>query len=318
MSIIPYSSTYSTVWNDFVRVSKNGTFLLEREYMEYHSQRFKDCSLLIYEGKTLIGLFPANWDESSRSVCSHQGLTYGGLIYTSSCTILQVVKALQDVMQWYVKSLGALRLIYKTIPYIYHQCPAQEDLYALFLAGAQLTGRSVGCVVSLSCVLRMRKLRLRGVKKALIHQLTIAPMDEADWHLLRTYWTLLSDVLAKYHSATPVHSFGEMQLLMTRFPQQIQLYVVRSGEEIVAGCLVFLMRNVARIQYIASNDAGRELGALDYLFHHLINERFRDFAYIDMGTSMAEDGVHLNEGLIFQKEGFGARAVCFDTYSITL
>ena len=34
-------------WDDFVRSSRNGTFLFERAYMEYHADRFKDHSLVI-------------------------------------------------------------------------------------------------------------------------------------------------------------------------------------------------------------------------------------------------------------------------------
>ena len=38
----------------------------------------------------------------------------------------------------------------------------------------------------------------------------------------------------------------------------------------------------------------------------------------DFGVSTEQRGSYLNEGLIFQKEGFGGRAICYDTYAIDL
>ena len=58
--------------------------------------------------------------------------------------------------------------------------------------------------------------------------------------------------------------------------------------------------------------------AVDLLFHHLINGTYADVPYFDMGTSVEEGGRVLNEGLIFQKEGFGGRAVVYDTYELDL
>ncbi len=49
MTIIPYSINRKETWDAFVQASKNGTFLLQRNFMDYHSDRFFDCSLLIYD-----------------------------------------------------------------------------------------------------------------------------------------------------------------------------------------------------------------------------------------------------------------------------
>ncbi len=45
---------------------------------------------------------------------------------------------------------------------------------------------------------------------------------------------------------------------------------------------------------------------------------YADIPYIDFGKSTVSDSADLNEQLIFQKEGFGARAVCYDTYEWTV
>ena len=318
MEIVQYRPQLAEDWDRFVEASKNGTFLLERRFMDYHADRFSDCSLMLYEDTELVALFPANWVEEERCIYSHQGLTYGGLIYTSSATQMQVLAMIQSILKWYVDYLQARRLVYKPIPYIYSTCAAQEDLYALFRAQAQLKTRGVSSVVTMQNPLQMRKLRLRGARKAIDNGLYIDRMVEDDWTTLHAFWELLTQVLKEHHHVAPVHSFEEMQLLMSRFPQQIKLFLVRKEREVVAGCLVFVTRQVAHIQYIASGETGRELGALDLLFRHLINERYKQMAYLDFGISTEQGGQWLNDGLIFQKEGFGARAVCYDTYEVEL
>ena len=57
---------------------------------------------------------------------------------------------------------------------------------------------------------------------------------------------------------------------------------------------------------------------MDLLFHRLIHEVYSSVPYFDMGTSVEEGGRVLNEGLIFQKEGFGGRAVVYDTYELDI
>ena len=318
MEIIQYTNQMSAEWDDFVRTSKNGTFLLERQFMDYHSNRFDDCSLMLRDNSELLAVFPANFDSASGIVYSHEGLTYGGIILHPEATISQVMEMVHDICLWFMDYLQARRLVYKPIPYIYSDGASEEDLYALFRAGAHLKNRGLSTVVTMDNPLRMRKLRLRGARKAIDNGLYTDRMGDGDWEVLRSYWALLTDVLQTYHSVNPVHTFEEIQLLMSRFPQQIKLFLVRREGEILAGCVVFVMRYVAHIQYIAANDEGKELGALDLLFRHLITERYRQMRYLDFGISTEQGGRVLNEGLVFQKEGFGGRGVCYDTYELEL
>ncbi|MBO4906103.1 MAG: GNAT family N-acetyltransferase [Bacteroidaceae bacterium] len=318
MEIIQFTVQQSEEWDEFVRNSKNGTFLLERRFMDYHSDRFHDCSLMIYEDGQLVGLFPANVDFDRRTVFSHQGLTYGGIILTFEATQLQVMKMMQSCMLWFIDFLQATRLFYKPIPYIYSKCGAEEDLYALFRAGGRLQARGVSSVVAQNHPLRMRKLRLRGAQKAIDNGLYISHMTEDNWQMLRDFWDILTTNLVQHHNVHPVHTFKEMQLLMSRFPMQIKLFTVCQDKKVMAGTVVFISSQVAHMQYIAASEEGKQTGALDLLFRHLINERFKAVPYIDFGISTEQGGSYLNEGLIFQKEGFGARSVCYDSYEVEL
>ena len=78
---------------------------------------------------------------------------------------------------------------------------------------------------------------------------------------------------------------------------------------------------MAHVQYIAASDEGCRLSALDWLFSQLpswLSRHAPEVSYLDFGISTEQGGTYLNEGLIFQKEGFGARAVCYDHYTLPL
>ena len=328
MTILPYSINKREAWNKFVEESKQGTFLLDRNFMDYHADRFFDCSLLVYSDDasemdanddSLLALFPANWKEEEKTVYSHQGLTYGGLITKTGITQTEVLQIMQKILMYYEGYLGAKAMVYKSIPYIYSKVPSQEDLYALFRAGAQLESRAVATVVSVANPLNMRTLRVRQAKKALEHDFYMERIKDGDEASLREYWGILESVLMEYHQTRPVHTVDEMALLMHRFPKEIKLYVVRNTDKrIVSGIIVFETETVAHVQYIASAAEGRKYGALDLLLKHLCSEKYKDKDFIDFGISTENGGRYLNEGLIFQKEGFGGRAVCYDSYRVEL
>lgn len=307
--IIRYSADKADEWNAFVAASKNGTFLFDRRYMDYHSDRFLDHSLMFYEKGKLYAVMPAN-DDKHGSLCSHQGLTYGGLIMDKGCRAAKV-RDLFLQMNDFLRDEVFHRVVYKHIPYIYSSLPAEEDLFALTnVCGATIQSRDVASVVDLHRRLPLSELRRRGIKKAVASRLQV--IESTDY---TSFWDVLSSNLMERFHASPVHSLSEIELLSSRFPQNIKLYVVTDGEEVIGGTVLYISADIVKTQYISTNDRGRKVGALDYLFSCLLDKYESDgFRFFDFGTSNRVDTDDLNEPLIFQKEGFGGRAVCYDHY----
>jgi len=311
MQVVEYSPEWEEDWNKLVRESKNGTFLINRNYMEYHKDRFQDCSLIFSEGGKMLGVLPANWNEEDKTIYSHQGLTYGGLILHTDVKAAQVMNMIDESIELYRDKYNATRMIYKPTPYIYHKYPAQEDLYGIFRHNGKLHTRGLSSTIPLTHPLGMKESRKSGVRKAVSNSLYLSKTSD-----IEPFWNILNYVLTTYHNTHPVHTVEELNLLMSKFPKEMHLFVVKREEEVVAGCLLFLMSQVVHVQYIAASDKGKEYGALDLLFHYLINEKFKDTPYLDFGVSTENGGLILNEGLEFQKEGFGGRGVCYDSYEI--
>ena len=102
VTAVAYDPADREIWNRFVRSSKNGTFLLDRGYMDYHSDRFTDCSLMFYKKGALIALLPANILKDEKTVQSHGGLTYGGLITGASFTAEDALEVFSCAIEYMI------------------------------------------------------------------------------------------------------------------------------------------------------------------------------------------------------------------------
>lgn len=305
-----YSPTLANEWNRFIDESKNGTFLHKREYMDYHSDRFTDCSLVAYSKGKIIALLPAN--RKGNTLYSHQGLTYGGWItplkHFNAVNMLGIFEAMKHSLS----QMGITEIIYKPSPHIYHAYPSEEDLYAIFRHGGNIVETNVASVLPLSAPLEFNYTYRKAVNTAIGHNITI---DECE--SFAEYWTLLEQLLQEKYDTTPVHTLQEIELLKARFPQNIRLFTASAEGKILAGVVMYVTDTVAHAQYIASNDEGRKKGALPMLFNHLIKCVFADKKHFDFGTSNENHGQYLNEGLILQKSHLGGRAIVYNTYKIT-
>lgn len=322
ITVTRYTPKNHQTWNEFVKQSRQGTFLFDRNYMDYHQDRFHDHSLMIYYKDKLYALLPANEVVSAsnneipqKELVSHQGLTYGGLLTCNKMTAELTCETFEAIGN-YLKQEGFSKLTYKAIPWIYHKIPSEEDLYALIHVGkASLSAREISTTILLQNKLRFSEQRRRGVNKAKKNSLIIRQSSQED---VFAFWNILNNNLQQKYHTRPVHSNEELQLLMSRFPENIIGYSVLKDAEVIAGSIIFITPQVIHTQYIGASEKGKEEGALDLLFDYLINQKKWNAPYFDFGKSTEDRGNYLNTNLIHQKEGFGGRGVAYDTYEWTL
>lgn len=310
ITIHKYNSADADIWDAFIDASKNGTFMMKRGYVDYHSDRFKDHSLLFYNDENLVALLPASIHDTE--LRSHGGLTYGGLIMSKSVTVQMAITIFEE-LQSYLKENHIKKLLYKRVPSIYSQYPSDEDLYALYRERANLIRRDISSTIYLPEKIKFSTRRRRGTKQALKHGIVVKKTDAYD-----SFISLLSDILGKYHNTKPVHTADELKLLANRFPENIHLYAAYLEGKMMAGVVVYETNHVAHAQYIANSDEGRQYGALDAVMDYLINTEYTGKKYFDFGISTENNGLYLNEGLVTQKQEFGARGIVYDFYELNI
>ncbi len=303
-----YSENFKSLWNDFNKNAKNGLFMFNRDYMDYHSDRFQDHSLLFYEDDKLLALLPLNFKD--RLLYSHEGLTFGGFVIAESMRQGKMFECFMR-LQEYMRQNNFERLIYKAIPYIYHKYPAQEDLYALFRSGANVYRVDCSSTLESPHFIALAKGRKSQISRAKRECVEVEYSND-----FCSFITLLNEVLQARHNTKATHSAYELKLLHSKFKENIALYLARKNSEILAAALLFIYPNLVHTQYLAVNDEGRKIGALDLLIKTLIDKFAKTKRYFDFGISTENNGLYLNQGLIAQKEGFGARTITHNFYEL--
>ena len=305
-----YQKNDFELWNAFIEKAKNATFLFNRNFMEYHSDRFTDFSLVIEEGNKWVAILPANVFENQ--VFSHQGLTYGGLVYEEKIKLASVLQIFHSVLKFLEnKKISKLQL--KLLPGFYANVSNEELNYALFLAQAKLIRRDTNAVIDMQRKFAIAKGRMEGVSKAKKHELVLK--EESNFE---SFWKeILIPNLATNHQAKPVHSLEEIKDLHQKFPKNIRQFNVYHKDKIVAGTTIFETKNVAHAQYISGNSDKNVLGSVDFLYENLLKNVFKNKRYFDFGISNENQGKQLNQGLSFWKESFGANIAVQDFYEVS-
>jgi hypothetical protein len=277
--------------------------------MDYHKDRFEDFSLLIYKGKRLYALLPANINDDV--VYSHQGLTYGSFVLQDSAKLKSTFLAFKEVLKFLFEE-RIKKLDIRIIPTFYNSLPSDELEYILYKAEASLVKRDMILLIDYQNKLRFQKNRREGINKAKRKGLLV----KVDGDYEKFWNEILIPNLKEKYNTSPVHSLDEIKLLAARFPNHIKQVNVYQDDKIVAGTTVFLTENVVHPQYISGNQNKNELGSLDLLMNDVFDHFKEGRNYFSFNTSSEENGKLLNEGLLFWKESCGARPLIFDNYEI--
>jgi hypothetical protein len=310
ISVESYESSKKGDWDSFVRQGKGSTFLFLRDYMDYHADRFKDCSLIFHRDNRLVGVLPANISDDNL-LASHDGLSYGGLVLRCDSTLRDTIEIFQAFLE-FANKFKVKEIIYKRIPRFYGVVPDDEVDYVLFLIDARLFRRDCALVVPQERLIKLRKGRKSEIGKARKAGISLVEED-----CLSKFWIeVLEPRLKDRYSVKPVHSLKEISLLKSVFPKNIRQFSAYDGNEILAGVTIYETESVAHAQYSAVTAKGQELGALDYLFSWLIDVQYVDKRYFDFGICNEQAGRRLNFGLLRWKESFGARSYAHDFYRI--
>ncbi|MFV8442799.1 FemAB family protein [Flavobacterium sp. LB2P44] len=311
-SVKQYRESDCKNWNAFIGEAKNATFLFHRDFMEYHKDRFEDFSLMIFENEKLVAVLPAN--RVGAIVYSHQGLTYGGLVYSHKINGEKVAAILDSLLSFF-KENRILSFYYKPIPLFYASKGNAELDFFMLKKGAFLDKKEMNLAINLAMPLTISKSKLKHFRKK--EQLDLELVEESHF---KSFWesVLVPRLLEKFGSK-PVHTLQEITVLKKKFPTNIKQFSVYYQDEIVAGITIFETETVVKSQYGATTKKGEELRALDFLFLNLIQKyKSEGKLFFDMGIVNAANQKGFHAGLLKQKEELGCSVYSQDFYTMQL
>ncbi len=306
------SSLHVNDWNVFIKSAKSATFLFDRNFMDYHSDRFDDHSLIIYDEKEdILACFPAN-QVNENEIISHQGLTYGGIAIRESEKLQVHIRVFYSILRYY-HTIGFSIIRIKIIPRFYNNYQTDEIDYCMFIFKAKLYRRDTSICIDRSLKINFSKNILRDASNA--EKDAIFIKEEEDFS---DFWSqaLIPNLSVRY-GVKPVHSLDDIVLLKSRFKEEIKLFSVYSNQKkLLAGTILFISNNVVHCQYIAATDDGRKTNALTYLFVCLTKDYFKDRRYFDFGIVNENQGRVLNQGMLLWKQRLGGSPFSQDFYEI--
>ena len=217
---------------------------------------------MFYDGSRLLAVLPAHL--SGDKLCSHNGLTYGGLLMNRRLTVVQTLHLFRE-LNGYLRAESIRHVSYKCIPWIYHRLSAEEDLYALYHeCRARIVTRDFATNIFLSGGMRWDRIRRRGVIRAQKAGVSIECSDDYS-----AFWKILTQNLLSKYSVSPVHTLQEIELLHSRFPENIRLYqAVRDGE-VLGGVVLYVSFQVVHAQYSSATPEGKKMGVIDLLYNRI-------------------------------------------------
>jgi len=317
-----YDQTHEEEWNNFVAASRNGTFMQQRTFLNYHPPgRFVDCSLLVYNshGK-LIAVIPAAEKTAGQKkvFSSYPGASHGGIIVDQKFGTSEAL-ALVPLLTEHCRANNFNAIEIKTVPRIYHCWPSDEIDFALRYYGFSPGSTELATALPLKELTKasdhLVQSTQRNIRKA--QKLGVTIEESKDF---ATFWDILTGNLKRKHHTQPTHTLAEILDLTIRYPRSIKLFAAFLQGEMVSGAVVFLLNSrVMNCFYIANNDQYQHLRSLELLFYELINWGMeKNYAYLDWGISTENQGLRVNQGLFDFKEKFGGRGVLRERYYLDL
>jgi hypothetical protein len=303
IEVLRYEPSLAPSWAEVLADARNGIFLFDRRYMDYHSDRFEDCSAVILVDGRPAMIFPAS--ISDRHVHSHGGLTFGGLIVRRDLRMMTVLEG-ADALLDKLREWGGRQLTVRLLPAPFANHPSQDVDLAFIRRGFRIVRRDVSSIARLAASSTVGKGKQRDVARARKLGVSVHEVE------LGTFYPLLAEVLASRHSANPVHSLAELDALRREFPDRILVRGALLDGAMVAGAILYRYDEVWHTQYLASGEDGRRSSALDLVIASAMAEaKAAGAPWFSFGTSM--DGEQINEGLLWQKESFGGRCILQET-----
>jgi len=291
-----YNNTHKLAWDTFVNRLDTHSILFYRDFINYHQDRYDDFSLLIFKDNKLLSILPANIDANNM-MHSHQGLSYGGLLFSTNTSFSFRVEQFSVLLHFLYKK-NIQKLFIKGMPHCYANDSSDKLIFHWLEAKTYRT--DIYSYLPKGAYEKPNRNRLRHLENAKKQDIEIRRGKQ-----FGEFWEkVLSPNLKDRFAVTPVHTLTEIEHLSEKFINEIILFGAYQNDVLRAGAVVFIHRDVVHVQYSAG-DKNRADGSLDLLIDHIIKKYNTDKVF-SFGTSSENQGKQLNGGLLYWKESFKA------------
>lgn len=308
-----FSNKDSEKWDKFVCESRNGTIFSTRKFLNYHpEEKFNDCSLVIRENSKWLAVFPASCED--KTVSSHPGASYGGLLVENSTSIKKTHLIVDELISYYRDN--EFKKIKMTLPpIIYHTIPSNYIDFVLLRKGFSYTKRELSAYIPVSKkpFNYFKQTSRTATRKARKEGVAVRETDD-----IESFYKILEKNLGMRHNVEPTHSLQELKKLKEIFPSRIRLFASFYQGKQIAGTVIFeVTKKVSLAFYISHLESYQNKRPVNILFYKVIKWAYKHhYSYLDLGTFTLN--MKPNFGLGRFKESLGAQGIFRDYMVLNL
>ncbi|MCC5788628.1 MAG: hypothetical protein JJT75_03255 [Opitutales bacterium] len=234
-------------------------------------------------------------------------MPFGGLVLARDVGVNEISKML-DLLSKHMREEGFSRLILTPMPSLYQEIEGDELEALLQERGALLRESRLTSMLRVNADGLPGLLSSRYLKKIRQGRRRY-PLEFGITEDAGEIWPSLEHFLQERFGRDPVHSLEEIRELKRAFPENIYFLTAKEEARLVGGLLVFVFKNVLRLQaYFRATE-----NQPDYLSARLDLFAMKTFAdscrICDVGTSYDPCSGKLQDGVNWYKEHLGARGI---------
>jgi hypothetical protein len=310
MKVVLYNPNLSFEWDEFVmHSSRNGNIFTERKFLSYHNEgKFKDKSLLFFKRDKLIAVFPSAEmkHDSGYGIVSHPGSSNGGVIYSKEAKTNDVLEILETLIGFYKNESYNFIEIRLNEP-IFDNPSSDEARYLFWHRGFIVKTKELSSCVLLDKSMSWEKLG-RKKNRTDINNLKRQGFNVSLSNSTEEIYPIIENNLERRYKKRPTHSFTELELLKSLYPDRVHYWKVTYEDQIAAVVVSFVVnKQGVHDFYIAQSDDFKTVNTMPLLFYSIFNYYMENgFKWYNFGISSRKDWIKW--GILEFKERMGGRA----------
>lgn len=316
LSIRPFGAADKSDWDAFLAVADNGTLYHDLRFLAYHpDDRYAYHHLVVRRAGLVRSIIPGgiSIENGQQWFRSPLGASIGGPVIAENCT-LREAEDLIAAFQQYVIQQGLRGIKVALAPAAFDRKPSQLVEFALYRRGFTISHRFATFAIPISGRAEdgfrnlYRQGQTSGVRAAQKKGMSV---EFGGSELLADFLVPFRDTYARLGTQA-THSVAEIEELLMTLPSRVYLCVAKLGAEPAAALLLFRLNDfVTTTFYICSASAhSKEHGVATAVATLIDRLGLEGCRYLDLGPSASDE--HVNTGVVFFKEGLGAKVFCRD------
>jgi len=312
---------HEALWESFIDRSMNGTEFHRQKFMRYHPDgRFVFHHILFFSDERLVAVLPGGLRDG-QIFESPLGASYGSFVTEDIRT--QMALDIVTAFEKHIRDSGIKDVYLTAAPVVYQPVLTQTLDFALLYRGYAYQRHYISHVIDVQKPGDPFERFQSTARKHIRHvsRMKDVWIEESRPDTLRSmlheFYPILIENKAKYN-AKPTHNLEELLRIQELLPDFMKLFLVRVGDEPIAGSLLFLANDrVALIFYHMLRYAFDNLKPI-YLLMDKVTRWAKESGYhfVDIGVSQDtsdENPMTPALSLIHFKEKFDSRGVLRST-----